>query len=62
MKKYVSVLVALGLAVAFATPVSAGAGGNGNPPTMKSACDKAKMKWDKTQKCCSDMTASGHCM
>jgi hypothetical protein len=63
MKKYVSVLVALGLAVAIATPAVAGTGGNGAAPTMKSTCAKAKMKWDDhSHKCCSDMTASGHCM
>ena len=45
MKKYVSVLVALGLAVAIATPAVAGTGGNGAAPTMKT-CAKAKMKWD----------------
>ena len=62
MKTLVSIF-ALAIALAFTAPAVAGTGPNSAPPTMKASCDKAKMKWDnKAQKCCSDMTASGHCM
>jgi hypothetical protein len=49
MKKLVSVLVALGLAVAFTAPASAA----DKTPTNKAACVKAHMKWDATAKKCS---------
>jgi ABC-type proline/glycine betaine transport system substrate-binding protein len=49
MKKLVSVLVALGLAVAFTAPASAA----DKAPTTKSACEKAHMKWDGSTKTCS---------
>ena len=62
MKTLVSVF-ALVMALAFTGPAVAGTGGNGSPPTMKSSCEKAKMKWDdKAQRCCASMSASGHCM
>jgi hypothetical protein len=47
MKKLVSIIVALGLAVAFAAPTFAM-----DAPKTKADCEKAKMKWDdKTKKC-----------
>ena len=62
MKALISIF-ALAVALAFTAPAVAGTGGNGAPPTMKSSCEKAKMKWDdKAHKCCAAMTASGHCM
>jgi ABC-type proline/glycine betaine transport system substrate-binding protein len=48
MKKLVTVLVALGLAVGFTAPTFAA-----NAPKTKSACEKAHMKWDATAKTCS---------
>ena len=62
MKTLVSIF-ALAIALAFTAPAVAGTGGTGGAPTMKSSCEKAKMKWDdKAKKCCAAMTASGHCM
>ncbi len=49
MKKLVSLVVAAGLAVTFASPVLAGA----KMPTTKAACEKAKMSWDDSAKKCS---------
>jgi hypothetical protein len=49
MKKLVSVVVAVGLATAFVTPVLAAE----KVPTTKAACEKAKMSWDDTAKKCS---------
>jgi hypothetical protein len=49
MTKFVPVLVALGLAVAFIAPASAA----DKAPTTKAACEKAHMKWDATAKKCS---------
>ena len=49
MKKFVSVLVALGLAVAFTAPAVAA----DKTPTTKAACEKAHMKWDGSTKKCS---------
>jgi len=49
MKKLVSVVVAVGLAAAFASPVLAAA----KTPTTKAACEKAKMAWDDSAKKCS---------
>jgi hypothetical protein len=49
MKKFASVLVALGLAVAFIAPASAA----DKPPTTKAACEKAHMHWDTSTKKCS---------
>ena len=46
MKKLVSVVVAVGLAVTFASPVLAAA----KTPTTKAACEKAKMAWDDSAK------------
>jgi hypothetical protein len=48
MKKLVSVVVAVGLAAAFATPSLAA----DKTPTTKAACDKAKMHWDAATKTC----------
>jgi hypothetical protein len=49
MKSLVSMIVALGIAIAFPAPAFAG---GGTPPTTKADCEKAKMKWDdKTSKC-----------
>ena len=62
MKTLVSIF-ALSMALAFATPAAAGTGPNSAPPTMKSSCEKAKMKWDDTaHKCCAATTSSGKCM
>ena len=49
MKKLVSIIVAAGLAVAFATPILAA----DKVPTTKAACEKAKMSWDDATKKCS---------
>jgi ABC-type proline/glycine betaine transport system substrate-binding protein len=47
MNKLVSMIVALGLATAFAGPTFAM-----EAPKTKADCEKAKMKWDdKTKKC-----------
>lgn len=48
MKKFVTMIVALGLAVAFAGPTFAA-----DAPKTKADCEKAKMKWDDTAKKCS---------
>jgi len=48
MKKLVSIIVAAGLAVAFATPILAA----DKVPTTKAACEKAKMSWDDATKKC----------
>ena len=62
MKTLVSIF-ALAMALAFTVPAVAGTGPNSAPPTMKSTCEKAKMKWDdKAKKCCAATTAAGHCM
>ena len=62
MKTLVSIF-ALAMALAFTAPAVAGTGGTGGAPTMKSSCEKAKMKWDdKNQKCCASQTAGGRCM
>jgi hypothetical protein len=49
MKKFITMIVALGLAVACAAPTFAAE----KAPTTKAACEKAKMKWDDTAKKCS---------
>ena len=49
MKTLVSIIVALGLAVAFTAPALAA----DKAPTTKADCEKAKMKWDATAKKCS---------
>ena len=50
--------VAVALALAPATLAQ-----QAKTPANKADCEKAKMKWDDhSHKCCSDMTASGHCM
>ena len=46
MKKLLTVLVALGLAVSFMTPTFAA-------PKTKAECEKAHMKWDSSTKTCS---------
>ena len=46
MKTLVSIF-ALSMALAFTAPAVAGTGQNSAPPTMKSTCEKAKMKWDE---------------
>jgi hypothetical protein len=48
MKGLVSMIVALGLAVAFTAPTFAA-----DPPATKADCEKAKMKWDDAAKKCS---------
>jgi ABC-type proline/glycine betaine transport system substrate-binding protein len=48
MKNLVSLIVALGLAVAFTAPTFAA-----ETPKNKSACEKAHMKWDAATKTCS---------
>jgi hypothetical protein len=47
MKKFLSVIVAVGLAVAFAGP-----GFAASKPTTKVGCEKAHMKWDDSTKTC----------
>lgn len=47
MKKLLTVLVALGVAVSFMTPTFAA------PPKTKAECEKAHMKWDAAAKTCS---------
>ena len=49
MTKLLSIAVALGLAVSFATPGLAA----DKTPTTKAACEKAHMKWDDSTKTCS---------
>ena len=49
MNKLVSVVVAVGLATAFVTPLLAA----DKMPTTKAACEKAHMKWDASTKACS---------
>ena len=46
MKKILSVIVAVGLAVAFAGPSFAA------PRFLKAGCEKAHMKWDDSTKTC----------
>ena len=48
MKKLLSIIVACGLAVAFASPSLAAA----KTPTTKASCEKAKMHWDAATKTC----------
>ena len=48
MSKLLAITVALGLAVACATPGLAA-----DKPTTKAACAKAHMKWDDLAKSCS---------
>jgi hypothetical protein len=48
MKKILSVIVAVGLAVAFAGPSFAAA----KVPSTKAGCEKAHMKWDDSTKTC----------
>lgn len=48
MKNLVSLIVALGLAVAFVAPTFAA-----DAPKNKAACEKAHMKWDASTKTCS---------
>lgn len=48
MKSPVSIVVALGLAMAFVAPAFAGAGG----PTTKEACKAAGMHWDDKSNTC----------
>jgi hypothetical protein len=47
MKNIVSMIVALGLAVAFTAPAFAGAS-----PATKADCEKAGMKWNPTTNKC----------
>ena len=47
MKKLVSLMLALGLAVAFTAPTYAG------EPKNKADCEKAGKKWDDAKKKCS---------
>ncbi len=47
MKKLVSLILALGLAVAFTAPAFAA------EPKTKAECEKAGKKWDDTAKKCS---------
>ena len=51
MKRLVSALVALGLALAFTAPAFA-AGAGGAQPLNKQDCTKAGMKWDSTAMAC----------
>ena len=47
MKSVVSMIVALGLAVAFTAPAF-----SADTPTTKADCQKAGMKWDDAAKKC----------
>ena len=49
MKSLVSMIVALGLAVAFTAPAFAGPG---SLPTNKNDCEKAGKMWDDANKKC----------
>ena len=49
MKSLVSMIVALGLAVAFTAPAFAGPG---SLPTTKADCEKAGKKWEEADKKC----------
>ena len=49
MKSLVSMVVALGLAVAFTAPAFAGPG---SVPMTKADCEKAGKKWDDAGKKC----------
>jgi hypothetical protein len=49
MRNIVSMIVALGLAAAFAAPTFAAE----KTPTTKAACEKSHMKWDAVAKKCS---------
>jgi hypothetical protein len=49
MKSLVSIVVALGLAVAIAAPAFAG---TSPPPNTKEACEAAGMHWDDNTKTC----------
>ena len=49
MSKLLAITIALGLAVAGATPGLAA----DKTPTTKAACEKAHMKWDDSAKTCS---------
>lgn len=51
MQKLLSVIVAVGLAVAFVGPGFAAS----KVPTTKAGCVKAHMKWDESTKTCSKM-------
>ena len=51
MKNLISMIVALGLAVAFTAPTFAA--DKAPTPTTKADCEKAKMKWDDAAKKCS---------
>ncbi len=48
MKSLVSMIIALGLAVAFTAPAF-----SADPPATKADCEKAGMKWDDAAKKCS---------
>jgi hypothetical protein len=49
MKRLISVMVALGLAVAFTAPAFAA---GPNQPLTKSDCKKAGLKWDSQANVC----------
>jgi hypothetical protein len=51
MQNLLSVIVAVGLAVAFVGPGFAAS----KVPTTKAGCVKAHMKWDESTKTCSKM-------
>jgi hypothetical protein len=51
MKKLVSIIVAAGMAFAFASPGLTAE----KTPTTKAACEKAKMHWDDATKTCHKM-------
>jgi hypothetical protein len=51
MKRLASLIVALGLAIAFTAPAFAAAAG-GAQPLNKEDCTKAHMKWDSTAMAC----------
>jgi hypothetical protein len=59
MKNLVSMMVALGLAVAFTGPAFASGPQRSSPPDNKADCEKANMKWDDTSKKCSCTEGTG---
>jgi Ni/Co efflux regulator RcnB len=58
MKKLLSIIVACGLAVAFASPSLAAA----KTPTTKASCEKAKMHWDAATKTSEEQHVSTSCL
>jgi len=62
MKSLVSVIAALGLAVAVAGTAFASGPQRSSPPDNKADCEKAHMKWDDTSKKCSCPEGGAGCV